>query len=127
MIVLIINDFQSEGLAITLQLTPAELIFLDRNDVGIAEEYGRPETLADHPFDNGRGAWGAAAMQQDALPPQVATLRQLRSESAGFKRNHTESYGYCRRKTKAATFQPPPIQRNGITRDVRTVSGQETP
>jgi hypothetical protein len=30
-------------------------------------------------------------MQQDALPPQVATLRQLRSESAVFKRNHTAS------------------------------------
>ena len=91
MVIFIVDHFQAEGLAVALQLAPTELIFLKRDDVRVAEEHGRPEPLADHPFYYRRRARCAAAMQQDALPPQVATLRQLRSESTVFKRNHLAS------------------------------------
>ena len=62
------------------QFVTADGIFPERDDVGVAEEYSRTQALADHPFDDGGRAWGAAAMQQDALLREVAAIRRFWTE-----------------------------------------------
>lgn len=80
-IIFIINGFQTVGGGIAAQLVAADLIFTERNYVGVAEEYSRTQPFADHPLDDGGRARRAAAMQQDALPRKVAPSRQLRNKS----------------------------------------------
>ena len=80
-IIFIINCFQAVCGGIADQFIAADGIFPERDDVGVAEEYSRTQTLADHPFDDGGRAWGAAAMQQDALLREVAAIRRFWTES----------------------------------------------
>ena len=54
---------------------------MERDDVGVAEEYSGTQPLTDHPFDDGGRTGSAAAMQQDAFLRKVATPRRLRKES----------------------------------------------
>ena len=80
-IIFIINRFQTVGGGIAAKLVTADGIFIERNDVGVAEEYSGAQALADHPFDDGGRAGGAAAVQQDAVLRQVAALRRLRHKA----------------------------------------------
>ena len=53
-------------------------IFMERDDVGVAEEYSWTQTFTHHPLDDGGRAGSAAAMQQDVLLREVTTFRWLR-------------------------------------------------
>ena len=80
-IIFIINRSETVCNGIADQFIAADGIFPERDDVGVAEEYPWTQTLSDHPFDDGGRAWGAAAMQQDALLREVAAIRRFWTES----------------------------------------------
>jgi len=52
-IIFIINGFQTVSSGITTKFIATDGIFPERDDVGVAEEYPRAQTLSYHPFDDG--------------------------------------------------------------------------
>ena len=80
-IIFIINRLQTMSGGVAAQFVTTYGIFMERDDVGVAEEYSGTQAGAGHPFDDGGRARRAAAMQQDALPRKVAPSRQLRNKS----------------------------------------------
>ena len=66
-VIFIIDDFQSEGEGVAGEFVAAFHIFIERDDIGVAEEYSGVESFCNHPFQDGRGAGPAAAMEQDAV------------------------------------------------------------
>lgn len=111
-IIFIINRFEAVSGGIANQLVAANLIFPERNDVGVAEEYSRAQAGSDHPFDDGGRAGRAAAMQQDALLRKVAPFRRLWDESLLMNipvRHSTTNLRF------AAKFTAPRFTRTNIT------------
>ena len=77
-IIFIINRLQTMSGGVAAQFVTTYGIFMERDDVGVAEEYSGTQAGADHPFDDGGRAGSAAAVQQDALLREVTTFRWLR-------------------------------------------------
>ena len=84
-IIFIIDYIQTVGYCVAGEFVATFHIFLERDDVGIAEEYSRPQSFFDHPFQDGSGAWGTAAMKQDAALLQVASVREFRLEGTSIE------------------------------------------
>lgn len=76
-IIFIINRLQTMSGGVATQFVTTYGIFMERDDVGVAEEYSGTQAGADHPFDDGGRAGSAAAMQQDAFFREVTTFRRL--------------------------------------------------
>lgn len=76
-IIFIINRLQTMSGGVAAQFVTTYGIFMERDDVGVAEEYSGTQAGADHPFDDGGRAGSAAAMQQDAFFREVTTFRRL--------------------------------------------------
>ena len=66
-VIFIIDDFQSEGGDVAGEFVTSFHIFFEWDYVGVAEENPGTESLRNHPFQDGRGARSAAAMEQDAV------------------------------------------------------------
>ena len=77
-IIFIINRLQTMSGGVAAQFVTTYGIFMERDDVGVAEEYSGTQAGADHPFDDGGRAGSAAAVQQDVLLREVTTFRWLR-------------------------------------------------
>lgn len=77
-IIFIINRFQTMSSGVAAQFVTTYGIFMERDDVGVAEEYSWTQTFTHHPLDDGGRAWSAAAVQQDVLLREVTTFRWLR-------------------------------------------------
>lgn len=74
-IIFIINRFQTMSSGVAAQFVTTYGIFMERDDVGVAEEYSWTKTFTHHPLDDGGRTWSAAAVQQDALLREVTTFR----------------------------------------------------
>lgn len=77
-IIFIINRLQTMSGGVAAQFVTTYGIFMERDDVGVAEEYSWTQTFTHHPLDDGGRAWSAAAVQQDVLLREVTTFRWLR-------------------------------------------------
>jgi hypothetical protein len=91
-IIFIVDDLQPERGGISGKFVSALDIFFEWNDVGIAEEHTGLQAFCYQPFKDGRGAGGAAAMQEDATLLQIATLRNLRLECTSLEMLHNAQY-----------------------------------
>lgn len=76
-IIFIINRFKAMRGGVAAQFVTTYGIFMERDDVGVAEEYSWTQTFTHHPLDDGGRAGSAAAMQQDAFFREVTTFRRL--------------------------------------------------
>ena len=76
-IIFIINRLQTMSGGVAAQFVTTYGIFMERDDVGVAEEYSWTQTFTHHPLDDGGRAGSAAAMQQDAFFREVTTFRRL--------------------------------------------------
>ena len=74
-IIFIINRFKAMRGGVAAQFVTTYGIFMERDDVGVAEEYSWTKTFTHHPLDDGGRTWSAAAVQQDALLREVTTFR----------------------------------------------------
>lgn len=72
-IIFILHHFQAPKCRIADQLRFAVLIFLERKNVGIAEENAGTQARAEHPLQDGRRAGRATAVKQDA---DILQIRQ---------------------------------------------------
>ena len=77
MVIIIIDKVQSVRVAVPAALVPADLILLQREDIRVAVEYGRADTLLEHDLDNRSGTWGTAGVEEDIRLPS----RHLQYES----------------------------------------------
>ena len=77
-VIFIVHRLKPKGGGVALQFLPPGFIFISRDDVGVAEEYAGAQAFPDHPFQDCARAWGAAAMQEYALVPEVRSFGKFR-------------------------------------------------
>lgn len=69
MVIIIIDEVQPVGSTIPAALVPADLILLQREDIRVAVEYGRADTLLEHDLDDRSGTWSTAGVEEDIRLP----------------------------------------------------------
>ena len=69
MVIIIIDEFQPVRFAVPAALVPADLILLQREDIRIAVEHCRADTLLEHDLDDRSGTWSTAGVEEDIRLP----------------------------------------------------------